>query len=91
MSPFPSMFEKFLTRESTFLDTLFFEFGHYLSLGSNRCMIGTRYPAGIQSHKACTADKYILNRIVQHVPHVQDTRYIWWRDNYRVRGSLIGG
>src|SRR3989339_1563750 len=53
-------------------------------------MVGSRYPAGIFSKHSCTADKNILDGIVQHMPHVQYPGNIGRRYYYGVWLSAVG-
>lgn len=45
--PVPGMFQKFVTSQVGFLDTLSSEFVYYFSFSSNRSMVSSRYPTGI--------------------------------------------
>ncbi len=52
-------------------------------------MVGTRYPASVLTFHTGAAYQYILNRIIQHMAHVQNARNIWRRNDNGVRLTLI--
>ena len=88
--PFPGVFQKFITAEICFTDTLRCQPVYNFCFCGNGSMIGTRHPAGIFAQHACAANEYVLYGIVQHVSHVQHTGYIG-RWNYDgIRFTFIG-
>ena len=89
VSPVPSMLEELIASEVSLLDTLLSEAVNHLSLGSDTGVVGTWYPASILALHACTANENILDSIVEHVSHVEHTRYVWWRDYHRIRFTTI--
>ncbi len=90
VSPVPSVLQKFVAAEVGFLYALLSKFVDNLCFGCNGCVVGTGHPDCILSRHAGTADKNILNSIVEHVSHVEDSRYIW-RGNYNnVWFTVIG-
>ena len=82
--PSPCMLEELLTREVALLDALFSEAVHHLRLCGNRSMVRTRHPTSILAVDASLTDKDVLNRVVEHVTHVEHTRHIWWRNHNRI-------
>ena len=89
VSPVPSVLQEFLTAQVVLLDALLSQTLHHLSLGSDRCVVGTRHPACVLAFHTCTAHKDILNSVVEHVSHVQHTCYVWWRYYYSVWFSTV--
>ena len=89
MGPVPGMFEKLLAGEIGFLDTLGGQLGNHLSLGGDGSMVGAGHPAGILALHARTTDKDILNGLVEHVPHVENSGYIGGRDNNGVGFAAV--
>ena len=89
VSPVPSVLEELIASKVCLLDTLLGEAVNHLSLGSDTGVVGTRYPASVLALHACTANENILDSIVEHVSHVEHTRYVWWRDNHRIRFTTI--
>ena len=90
ISPVPSVLQELFTCQVTLFDALFGELLHHLCLSRNRGMVSTRYPAGILTFHACTAHQDILNRIVQHVSHVEHTSHVWWWDHDCIRLTGVG-
>ena len=89
VGPCPGMLEEFFTSQLMLLDALLSEFLHHLGFCSDRSMIGARDPQRILALHASTADKNVLNGVVQHVAHVQHTRHIGWRNDDSVRLAAI--
>ena len=52
-------------------------------------MIRTRHPAGVVARHACAAHKDVLNRVVEHVPHVEHAGDVGRRDDHRVWLALV--
>ena len=75
------MLKELLTSECRLVDTLGLKLSYNLCLGSDRCVVGTWYPAGILALHTRTTHQYILQSVVKHVTHMQHTCYIWWRNN----------
>ena len=88
--PLPGIFEELLAGEVALLDTLGGEFVHHFGFGGNRGVVGAGYPAGVLALHAGTAYEYVLYRVVQHVPHVQNTGDVGGRDDYGVGFATIG-
>src|SRR5690606_3586890 len=81
--PFPSVLQELLTCERLFVYALLFQQIYYFGLSSDRSMIGARYPKCIFALHSSTTDQNILNRIVQHMPHVKDASDIWrWHSDH---------
>ena len=53
-------------------------------------MVGTGHPACVLTLHAGTTHKDVLYRVIEHMAHVKYTRHIWWRDNNRVRLTIVG-
>ena len=87
--PCPCMLQELLARQVTLLDTLLSQTVHHLCLRSNRSMVSARHPASILAVNTGLTDENILNRVVEHVPHVQHTRHIWWRNHNRIGFTTI--
>ena len=87
--PSPGMLQKLLTSEVALLDAFLSQLGNHLCLSSNRSMVCARHPTSILTIKTCLTNKDILNRIVEHMSHMQDTCHIWWWNNYSVRLPAI--
>ncbi len=90
MGPVPCMLQEFLTAQILLFDTLIGQLGHYLGLGADGRMVRTRYPASIFAHHARTTHQDILDRVVQHMSHMQHTGHIRRRNNYRIRLPFVG-
>jgi hypothetical protein len=88
--PLPRVFEELLARERRLLDAALLEFGHHLRLGSDRGVVHTRHPAGIFSLHAGAADQHVLQRIVEHVAHVEHPRHVGRRNDDRIGFARIG-
>ena len=80
--PSPRMLQKLLTGEVTLLDALFRQTVHHLRLRRNRRMVRSRHPTCVLAVNARLPNQDVLNRVVQHVPHVENTRHVrWWNHN----------
>ena len=88
--PVPSVFQELIAAEVGLFDALFGQLAHHFSLCGDTCMVGSRHPAGIFAFHTGAANENILNRIVQHVAHVEHTRYVWRRNDHRIRFAAIG-
>ena len=88
--PVPGMTQELFARERRFLDPLGLELGHHLGFRGDRGVVGARNPAGVLALHAGAAHQYVLQRIVEHVSHVEHARNIGWRDDDRVGFPLIG-
>ena len=88
--PFPCVFEELLAGKVGFLDTLLCQTCHHFSFSSDRSVVGTRYPQRIFAFHAGTADKNVLNRIVEHMSHMQNAGHVWRRNDNSVRFTFVG-
>ena len=88
--PGPGMFQEFFAGQVCLLDTLLCQFVHHLCFGSDGGVVGTRYPAGVLAHHAGTAYQNILDGIVKHVSHVENSGHVWRRDDDGVRFTSVG-
>ena len=84
------MLEKLLSGEIELADTLLSELLHHLGLGGDGGMVGAWCPKGIFPLHTRTAYEDILYRVVEHVAHMEHTRHIWRRDDYRVGFATVG-
>ena len=87
--PFPGMFQKFVTGQVCFLDSLLSQSVYNLCFSSDRSMVGARHPASILSKHAGTADQDILNGIVKHVSHVKYAGDVRGRNDDCVRLTAV--
>ena len=90
VSPVPSMLKELLACKVAFLYALFGKAVYYLSLGSDRCVVGARYPTSILSLHTCSTYKDILNSIVKHMAHMQHASNVWRRYNDSVGFASVG-
>ncbi len=84
------MFQELLTREVGLLNALLGQLVHHLCLCGNAGMVGAGHPACVLTLHAGAANKNILNGVIEHVPHVEHTRYVGRRYHYGVRLTPIG-
>ncbi len=87
--PLPSVFEEFLAADIFFVDPLGLELGHHFAFRRNGGVVRSRYPAGVFAVHAGLADEHIVQRVVQHVSHVQDTRHVRRRNHNRIGFFII--
>ena len=88
--PLPGVFEEFLARERRLLDALFMQHRHDFRLRGDRRVIHARHPAGVFARHAGTADQHVLQRVVEHVPHVEHTGHVGRRDDDRIGFASVG-
>src|SRR5690606_814471 len=88
--PFPGVFKELFTCEVFLVDTLLFEHGYDLSFGGYGGVVGARHPARIFTLHACPSDEHVLDRIVEHVPHMEHTRHVRWWHHDGVGFPFIG-
>lgn len=89
LRPSPRMLQKLLTRKIRLLDTLLSQTTHYLRFRSNRSMVRTRHPARILTHHTRPTHQDILNRIIKHMPHVENPRHIRRRNHHGIRFTSV--
>ena len=65
------------------------ESAYYLSLRSDGGMVRPWNPAGIEAPHTSTAHEDILDAVIQHVSHVQDTRYVGRGDDDSVSRAMV--
>ena len=87
--PGKSVGEELLAGEVTFGNALLLELGHYLGLGGNAGVVGAGHPAGFLALHARPAHQHVLNRIVEHVPHVEHAGHVGRRDDNGI-GRFLG-
>ena len=83
------MLQELLTGEVSLLDALLRQTIHHLRLRSDGSVVGARHPTSVLAVDASLTNEDILNRVIEHVTHVEHTRYIWWRNHYSVRLASI--
>jgi len=88
--PLPGVFEEFLARKRRLLDALFMQHRHDFRLRGDRRVIHARHPAGVFARHAGTADQHVLQRVVEHVPHVEHAGHVGRRDDDRVGFASVG-
>ena len=84
------MLKELLASEVALLYALFCKTVHHLSLSSDRGVVGAWHPTSVLSLHTCAAHEDILNRIVEHVAHVQYASHVWWRYNDSVGVTSVG-
>ena len=90
VGPFPGVADKLLARQLLLLDALLCQAVDHLGLGGNGGMVCAGHPAGVLALHAGTAHQNVLNRIIEHVAHVEHTRHVGRRDDYGVGLACIG-
>ena len=90
LGPVPCMDEELLACEIGFPDALRGEFGDDLGLRSDRGMVGAGHPEGVLALHARAAHEDVLNRIVEHVTHVEHTGHVWRGNDDCIRLTIIG-
>ena len=83
------MSEELLSGKVFFINAFLFQELNYLGFGGDRGMICAGYPAGIFALHSGSANEYVLDGIVEHVPHVEHAGDVGRRDDDGV-GFLIG-
>ncbi|MPN25174.1 hypothetical protein SDC9_172581 [bioreactor metagenome] len=84
------MREELFARKVGFFYSFGSKLGHHFRFGSNGCVIGSGNPASIFPLHSCAAHQDILNGIVEHMPHVQDSGDVGGRNYNRIRFTFIG-
>ncbi|MPM49510.1 hypothetical protein SDC9_96240 [bioreactor metagenome] len=88
--PLPGMGQEFFARKVGFFYSFRSKLGNHFRFGSNGGMIGSGNPTGIFSLHPCTSYQDILNGVVEHMPHVQDTGDVRGRNDNCIRFTFIG-
>ena len=88
--PLPGVAEELLARELRLFNPLFVEHRHHLGLGGNRGVVHARHPAGVAARHAGAADEHVLQRVVEHVAHVEHARDVGGRDDDGIGLPLVG-
>ena len=83
------MLQELLAGQVGLVDALLFEALDNLGFGSYRCMVGTGYPACVLAFEPCPAYEDVLNRLVEHMAHMEHTRYVRRWDNHRERLTVV--
>ncbi len=88
--PFPGVLEEFLAGEVVLGDAHRLELRHHLGLGGDGSVVRSRHPAGILAVHAGVADQDVVQGVVEHVAHMEDTRHVGRRDHDRVGFPFVG-
>ncbi len=88
--PLPGVLKEFLPADILLGNAHGLEFGHHLALRSDGSVVRTGDPAGILPVHAGLADENVVERIVEHVSHVQDTCHIGRRNHDGIRFLPVG-
>ena len=83
------MLKELLAGEVFLLDSLCSKLLHDLVLCSDGSMVGTRHPARILAVHPCLADKNVVQCIVEHMAHMQDSCHVWRRNHDCIRFSFV--
>ena len=87
--PSPCVLQELLTSQISLFNTLLCQFIHDLCFCCNRSMVSTRYPTSIFPHHTGTTYQNILNGIVKHVSHVENSGHIWRWNNDGIRFTSV--
>ncbi|OPY11787.1 MAG: hypothetical protein A4E69_02628 [Syntrophus sp. PtaB.Bin138] len=79
--PLPDPIDELLPAEIMACQPLPGQFLFHYVLGGDACMVHSRHPEGIETLHALEADDDVLKRVVQGMPHVEDSRHIGRRDH----------
>ena len=80
--PLPCMLEELFAADIFLAYALLFQLGHDLALRGDGSVVGAGNPARVLAVHARLADKHVVERVVEHVTHVKDTRHVRWRNHY---------
>ena len=92
--PLEGMFEKPLPAHGFLAQALLLQHGYHPRLGGDGGVVGAGHPEGFPAFHARLPDEDVLNRVVEHVAHVQHAGHVGRRDDdgvgffFRVR---LGG
>ena len=88
--PVPRVLEKGVAAEVRLLDALVAQFADHLGFRCDGGVVGSRHPACVLSLHARPAHQHVLNRIVEHVAHVEHPGHIGRGNDDRIRLAVIG-
>ena len=88
--PRKGVLKEFFAADRTFPYALFRQQTHHFRFRGNAGVIGPGHPARVLAQHARAAHEHILDRVVQHVPHVQHAGNIRRRDHDSVWFAIIG-
>ena len=83
--PLPYTLQELLPAQLVAVGAFLPESPLHLGLGGDTGMVAARHPQGIVALHAAPANQDVLQGIVQGMPHVQLTGYIWWRNHDAIR------
>ena len=87
--PFPGGFEEFLAGEVFLADAFGLQLRDDLVFGGDAGVVGSGDPAGVLAVHPCLADEHVIERIVEHVAHMQDARDIGRGNHNRIGGPFV--
>ena len=90
VGPRPSVLHERVAAQIALLNALLAQSLHHLRLRCDGSVIRPGNPTGVLALHARAAHEHVLNRVVQHVPHVQHARHVGRRNDYGVRLALVG-
>lgn len=88
--PFPCVGEEFLSCEVAFFDAFGGELAYDFGFSGDGCMVGSGYPEGVFAHESGATDEDVLDGVVEHVAHVEDSGDVWRGDYDGVGFAGIG-
>ena len=81
VGPCPRVLEELLAGEVALLDALFGKAVDDFCFCRYGSVVGARHPACVLAVEASLANEDVLNGVVEHVAHVEDTGHIGWGDD----------
>src|SRR5206468_8516666 len=91
--PLPGAPLKLFPPELSIVDPLYRKLPHHYALRRDSCMIHSRQVQGVVSPHAMPPRQDIDFSVVEHMPDVQRTGYVWWRNHdrkHRPRRARVG-
>ena len=90
VSPVPGMAQELLSGEVVLLNAILSQPFYHFGFSGNRGMVCARHPASILALHAGSAHKNVLDGVVKHVAHVENSRHIRRRNDYCVWLTRVG-
>ena len=88
--PFPSVLKELLAGQILFGDTFFLKSRNDFALRGYRRVVGAGNPAGVLTVHTGLADQHVIECVIEHMAHVENSSHIRRRDNDGVRLLVIG-
>ena len=82
--PFPGIFQELLTGKVLLGYSHILELGHHLAFRGDGRVVRSRHPARILAVHAGVADEDVVQGVVEHVPHMEDSGHVRRRYDYGV-------